>query len=300
MQPLLLLLLAGMASQLQAKSAGLVVSGLGGNPEYAIEFAEQGQAITTALGSLGSHVNQFVWLDGATADRQVILDTIATQAALASDTFVLILLGHGSVDRRGWRFNITGPDLSTDDLVAALAPVQSAQQLIVAATSASGALLDVLSQPGRTVVTATKSGGEINAVRFPEFLTEAMVSTAADIDRNEILTIAEAWRYANEKTQQYYQQRKLLASEHARLRGENATQIAVARLGALRDAHDNPVVSELLDKRLVLEQDFHALRDRKESMPTADYYAELETLMLAIAELQQSIDEATGWVDSDV
>lgn len=284
----------------QANTAGIVISGLGGNADYAQAFAEQGRTMADALATLTADKQQFVWLDGSTSDRQVILDAIDTQATLASDTFVLILLGHGSVDARGWRFNITGPDLSAEDLVGALAPVHAPQQLLIVATSASGALLDIMSQPGRTVVTATKSGGEINAVRFPEFLAEAMASSVADVDRNEILTIAEAWRYANQKTQEYYREHKLLASEHARLRGDNAAQLSVARLGALRDSLGDPAVAALLKKRLILEQEFHALRLRKSSLPSSDYYSRLERLLLSIARLQRSIDEATGWSDSDV
>jgi len=83
------------------------------------------------------------------------------------------------------------------------------------------------------------------------------------------------------------------------LRGEDADDIAVALLGSLRDAKDDPVVASLLEQRLTLEQRFKALRLRKSDMPVDDYYSELETLLLSIARLQQSIDKATGWSDRD-
>ena len=213
--------------------------------------------------------------------------------------FALVLTGHGNADKQGWRFNVAGPDLTSDDLIAALNAVPVQQQLVVLAASASGAALDSLSQLGRVLVTATKSGGEINAVRFPGFLAQAMQSEVADYDRNEILTVAEAYRFAEARTREYYEQQKLLASEHPRLRGDEADNIAIALLGSLQDANDDPVVASLLDERLTLEQRFKALRVRKPDMPVDEYYDELETLLLSIARLQQSIDEATGWSETD-
>ncbi len=306
---LVLLLLGGWPLGANAKTYALVVNGLGGDQTYLESFRDSATTFMHALETLDSGQN-IVRLDES-ATRQNILDSIDAQAALmVGDTaavFVLMLVGHGTADTDTWRFNIKGPDLTTEDLVAALNGLPSGRQLVVLATSASGAALEALTQPQRVVVTATKSGGEINAVRFPEFLAEAMGAvktgannaTTADYDRNEILTIAEAFRYANAQTIAYYEQQKLLASEHARLRGDNATDIAIALLGSLKDAKDDPVVATLLEKRLALENDFQQLTSQKENMSVTDYYDELETLLIAIAKLQQTIDVATGWSESD-
>jgi len=236
---------------------------------------------------------------GGVADRASILTAIERLGARDADTFVLVLLGHGNVDGRSWKFNVAGPDPTGDDLIAALATVRAPRQLIVLGASASGALLETLAQPGRVVVTATKSGGEINAVRFPAYLAEALASDTADLDRNEILTVAEAFRFANARTREYYEQANLLASEHARLLGDEAVSLAVARLGSLALAGDDPAVAALLDTRLVLERDYRALIARKAEMGTDDYYEELETLMLSIAGLQRAIDRTSGWSDDD-
>jgi len=136
-------------------------------------------------------------------------------------------------------------------------------------------------------------------VRFPIWFAEAMDSNKADLDRNEILTAAEAYRYANQKTIDYYDSRNLLATEHARLNGDAADSMALARLGALKIASDDPEVTRLLDERLILETRFRALRERKPEMKPEQYYEELEVLLISIAQLQQSIDKATGWSESD-
>lgn len=290
------------STSLFAENHAVVVTGLGGNANYAEQFSNTGTAIYESLQTLDIETDRVVFLDEK-ATKENILDAINDVGQRIEDPsvafFSLFLIGHGNADSDGWRFNIAGPDLTTNDIVAALNPLASVQQLVVLASSASGAALDTLAQPGRVVVTATKSGGEVNAVRFPEYLAEALRSAQSDVDRNEILTIAEAFRFAESRTVDYYEQQNLLAPEHARLRGDNATQIPLALLGSLKDASKEPEVAALLAERLVLESRFKTLKEAKPSMSKPDYYRDLELLLLEIARLQQSIDLATGWSEND-
>jgi len=296
-----------------ARTYGVVMAGLGGTEDYAVAFNDASLSLSGALRTLESDESLVITLDEK-ASRNDLLAAISDQtermkrdaeqlaasgASGKQAVFVLMLVGHGNADANGWRFNVTGPDLTTDDLIAALNTVPASQQLVVLAASASGAALDPLSQLGRVVLTATKSGGEINAVRFPEFFAQAVQSDVADFDRNEILTVAEAYRFADARTRDYFEQQKLLASEHSRLRGDLADEFPIALLGSLKDARDDPVVAQLLDERLVLEQTFKSLRERKNDLPVEQYYVELEELLLSIARLQQSIDETTGWSEND-
>lgn len=303
----LMLALFSVTPQIFARTYAVIVSGLGGTSEYAASFADSTESVFSGLSSLEEDTTLITRLDD-TATRATILEAIEQQAQRmtteASDitsepVFVLVLTGHGNADNKGWRFNVPGEDISSADLIAALNSVPAARQLVVLAASASGAALESLSQLGRVLVTATKSGGEINAVRFHEYLAEAMQSDVADFDRNEILTIAEAYRFADARTREYYEQQNLLASEHSRLRGAEADEIAVALLGSLREAKDNPAVASLLDERLLLEQSFKSLKARKPDMAVGEYYEELETLLISIARLQQTIDETTGWSAGD-
>ncbi|MEE9333465.1 MAG: hypothetical protein V3U65_05175 [Granulosicoccaceae bacterium] len=280
---------------LHASTSGVIVSGIGGNVEFENAFELQGQNILEGLKTLSPNDDAFTLLTGPDVSRDAVMSAIELQASKDQETFILVLLGHGTIDGRNWRFNIPGDDLSDEDLIAAMAGVSAAGQLVVVATSGSGALLDSLSQPGRVVVTATKSGGEINSSRFGEYFAEAIGSDVADIDRNEILTIGEAWRYANEQVVSYYEDQKQLASEHARIKVNDQADLAVARLGALRLAIDNPEVTVLLEQRLELEKQFNALRDQKTLFGFDEFYEKLEPILLDIATLQQKIDEVTGW-----
>ncbi len=293
----LLSLLFAVSEVALAKSMGIVVSGLGGSAQYEEQFVEQGQTIVDGLRSLENDASAFTWLSANDATKENILAELSKPAVKNADVFFLVLLGHGVSNAEGWWFNLSGPDLNSNDLVTALNQITAPKQVVVAATSASGALLPVLSQPGRAVVTATKSGGEINAVRFPQYVAEALLSANADADRNELLTLAELWRYANSKTQEYYKKEKLLASEHARINSANLESLVIAKMGALKAAKDNPEVAELLDQRLQLEAAFLSLKAKKTALGITRFYEQLEPLLIDIAVLQQKIDAATGWVE---
>lgn len=287
-----------------AGNFSLVVSGLGGEQSYSESFSDTASAVYESLQTLDVETDRITLLDES-ATRDDILQALSAtaekmrQQSSPVSVFSLFLIGHGNATSDGWRFNIKGPDLSTVDIVAALNEFPPASQLIVLAASSSGAALSTLSQPQRVVVSATKSGGESNAVRFPIFMAEALRTDQADFDKNEILTIAEVYRFAENRTVDYYEQQKLLVPEHSRLRSDEPADIPVALLGSLKFASDDPEVALMLTQRLELEEQFKTLRKSKASFTTAHYYDELEQLLIKIARLQQSIDVATGWSEND-
>lgn len=291
------LLLTGLVAvgELGAEVGLVVANGIPGNATYRDAFRSERSRIVAAIDSLDPAPGARVTVDGRVETAEDLLEAIETTGARPLDVFVLVLLGHASHDVDGWRFNVSGPDVTAEALVAALATVEATRQIVIVSTSASGALLEPLAQPGRVVMTATKSGGEVNAVRFTEHLARVLESASGDLDRNEIMTVAEAFRAARAATARWYEEQGLLASEHARLAGEDAAELPLAYLGSLRRAQADPEVAALLDRRLSLEADFRALTARKPELPRERYYAELETLLLAIARLQASIDRATGW-----
>jgi hypothetical protein len=293
----LVFVVLGCIATVQADIRAVVVAGLGGDPEYTQAFAEQARQIGKAFTTLSDDDQAVVVLHEPSAAR--FLDAISDAAAHESDLFALVMIGHGSSDSRGYRFNLPGKDPTTSDLVAALSEVRATRQMVLVGTSSSGAVLDALAEPGRVLVSATRSGAENNLVRFPRFFAEAFEGGAADYDRNEILTLAEAWRYTTTAVREYYESESLLMSENAELRGDGSQLIALARLGSLALVTGDPEVSRLLDQRLELETAFALLTARKGTMSRATYYDELETLLLKIARLQIVIDDATGWSESD-
>lgn len=293
-----LILFAAVA--VQAAVHSVVVVGLGGNEDYRSEFEIAASQIVDATQPATVELGRQQTLIGDEVTKDSILAALQEVAGQINDDdhFVLTLIGHGSFDAERYRFNVRGPDLTDQDLIKALAAITASHQLVVVATSASGALLQLLEEENRTLVTATKSGGEINAVKFPGFWSEALSLDLADVDHNELLTIQEAFEYASSRVDEHYQNENLMATEHPRISGDSQDDLVLARLGSLRGHDINPVVNRLLEDRQALATDFHAVLARKAEMDSDAYLAELEQVLLQMARLQLEIDQETGWQGS--
>ena len=283
----------------QAANVTVVISGLGGSEEYTEKFDEYATAIADEAKRIALTETDVILLRGGAAKKEIVtalFDAIATRTDV--DSFMAYFIGHGSFDGRSYKFNIPGPDITGSELLALLDKVKARQQLVVAATSASGALLDVIDTGNRTtgqrvLITATKNGREKTAVLFPEYMVEAITSEAADTDKNESISAMEIFEYANSSVEGFYETEKLLAPEHARLQGENAASFEVARYGNLLAAQDT-VPEELLTMRETLASQVTILRSRKEDISEDEYFDTLQNLMLKLADVQEQIDQATG------
>jgi len=278
----------------------LIIEGLGGNEQYTTSFAgvsEQLRSVYSASSETTDVNPDLVLLAGQAATKSSISENLInlSKRAGVEDTVLLMLIGHGTYDGEHYRFNIPGPDLTGQELKTLLHDVQSRQTLVVLSTSASGAMIKSLESPDRVLITATKSGSEINAVQFSQFWAEALSDASADYDRNEIITATEAFRYASAKVRESYKQNNLLATEHSRLIGDNASRFTVARTGSLRGPADNPQITRLLSERADLERELDGLIDRKGELSQSAYLDELEALMLRMAGLQRKLDKETGW-----
>jgi hypothetical protein len=176
-----------------------------------------------------------------------------------------------------------------------LLPVTARQQLVVVATSASGAAVPKLQKDQRIVIAATKSGGERNAVRFAEYWVQALRSTEADRDKNEWVTAQEAYDFAVRKVNDAFKTSASLATEHARIEGKHAESVPLGRLGNARLMPTDSVLTELFSERLRTETEFEAIKGRKSDMQPDAYYSELEKALIALAKTQKRIDarEAT-------
>lgn len=286
----------------------VIVEGLGGEPIYTNEFAIEARAIADASRTLTSPADVHL-LAGPTATRNSVLHDLHSLARTTrpDDQFILYLIGHGSYDGRQYKFNVPGPDLSDHDIAGMLNALPMREQLVVATGSSSGALLPVLAAPHRVLITATRNGGEKNATHFGEAFAQALSSTEADSDKDQTISAREAYEYANRRVQDYFRRQTLLASEHAVLQGDGGA-FAIAslrpslagRAAAGGEAAGStsgpgaPIPPALLKKREALNRRVAALEQRKDSMPPARYSAQLEQLLIQLAEVQQRIDHSGG------
>ena len=140
-----------------------------------------------------------------------------------------------------------------------------------------------MAAPGRVVITATANLREREEPRFGEFFVEAFAAGAADLDKDERISLAEAFEYASREVARFYEDSGRLQPEHAMLEdsgdseasrapladagdGELARQLALggAVRNALADEAEDPELRELLAERATLQTSLDELRARKD------------------------------------
>ena len=206
-----------------------------------------------------------------------------------------MLVGHGSYDGELYKINLPGPDMDGDEFAKLLSAVPAKSQLVVNTTSASGAVLEKWAHDGRTLITATRSGFERNATRFAQYFAAALAAGSADINKNGAITAQEAFDYASRSVADSFTKDGALATEHPQIAGGAAARFTVARLasaGPAEPVSTNPEVAALVAQREKLDSDIEDLRGRRESMASDAYLAELQKLLVQLAEVQGKIDAA--------
>jgi Peptidase C13 family len=290
----------------------LIVVGLAGDPEHGELFHKWGAQLAEASAKVGVSGERLVYL----VDQQGEADKLATgrstreeivkaidgfgRAAAPEDVVYVVLIGHGSYDGRMARFNLPGPDMGPADFNAAFKRLPVKQLVFVNTASSSGPFLEELSGPGRTVITATRSGAEQFATLFGGHFVEAFTSADADGDKNQRVSMLEAFRFAKAGVTRAYEQEGLLATEHAMLddngdkegsqdpqpTGADGKLAATLAMGSVADAAPlpaDPKLRALYIERRDLERRVESLRLLKDSMPPAKYTAELEKLVTDLA-----------------
>jgi hypothetical protein len=285
-----------LSSVASGETYTLIIAGLGGEPQYEQRFTEQAESIAQSARALAETEDQVIKLVGADANLTRIREALAILAknAQASDIVTLVLIGHGSFDGEEYRFNIPGSDITGSELRKLLSAVPAREQLIVNTTSASGATIEQWAQPGRVVITATKSGGERTATRFAQYWAEGLKGATADTNRDEVVSASEAFDYASRQVAAAFKADVSMATEHARIEGGAlAANLAVARRGSAVLSND-PAVRALVARRAGLEQQLQSVKDQRSTLPQAQYYDELERVLVQFARLQQEIDAKQG------
>jgi len=278
------LLLVSALSASAATTWYVIVSGLGGEPDYEQRFKMTANDIGAATRS------QAMVAPTREAVRARMAE-IARQAK-ADDALILMLIGHGSFDGLDYKFNLPGPDLTASELAGLLDRIPAMRQLVVNMTSASGGSVEYLRKPNRVVITATKSGTEKNATVFARYWAEALRDPAADTDKNESVSALEAFEYAKKKTAQFYETNKRLATEHPLLEETRlAAAFPVLRIGGAATAAANPAKRALIERKEQLEQQIDKLKFEKAVVPAAEYRQRLTALLIELATVQEAIEK---------
>ena len=225
------------------------------------------------------------------------LGAMAT-AAGADDTVFIVLIGHGTFDGKVAKFNLPGPDMTPADFAATLKRFASKRVVFVNTASASGPFVEALAAPGRTIVTATRTGAERFATLFGGYFVDALVGDAADADKNRKVSVLEAFNAAKIDVARAYEKQGIMLTEHPLL--EDGGAAAVLSLGTPATAlalPDDPKLRQLYEERRALEQRVESLKLLKTNMDPAKYAADLESLLTELAKKTQQLRAAEGKKD---
>lgn len=317
--------LAGLSAAPQAAPAAprthvLVVTGLGGAPEYSEQFRTEAESLLDALDQRLGVRETVAWL----AEDEALSPRVAGRATLEaverevlamanragpSDVALILLLGHGSGRGEESRFSLPGPDLSGEALSMWLHAFPTQTVAVVNAASASGGFVPAIAGERRIVVTATRSPRERERTHFGGFFVDAFALDEADVDKDERVSLLEAFRYATGEVRRRYERDNEMLTEHALLDddgdGEGSLEpspdgpdgtlanrffLALAP-AALAGTADDPAVAALLVRKSEVEDGIAALRARRGEMEEEEYDAQLETLLVELARINRAIRE---------
>lgn len=290
----------------------IVVIGAPGSDDYLARFQEWAGRWEKAA-SKGNVCFQLISpLEGPEIppQRDLFLNALEKSSHSSAHHLWLIFLGHGSFDGREARFNFVGPDLSAEEFAAALAPLDRPVAFINS-TSSSAPFIDRLSRSNMIVVAATQSGYEQNFTRFGDYLSRSLHDLSADLDKDQQISLLEAFLVASRRTTDFYEKELRIVTEHALIddngdgrgtpadwfKGVRAVKKAADQSTPdgwrahqwhlVKSEREQQLTAEQRQKRDELELEIFQLREKKDSYPVDDYYARLESLLVKLAKIYQ-------------
>jgi hypothetical protein len=302
----------------QAELYITVVQGLGGESEYQEQFDEQRKVIVAAAKTLTGE-ERLAEFSGEAATREALLAhfTALNARMQDDDRAALYLIGHGSFDGFDYKFNLPGPDLTALDIKGVLEALPGKNHFVLNTSSTSGAMVEQITgvpaprdasaaaaesaAPAESgdsnylVIAATRNGNERNATHFGRYFAEALTSSEADINKNNAVSVQEAYDYAARHVDTFFTDAGRLATEHSQLRGNGAAQFSLSRLEDIEVPADaDPLVTRLLEERQALDTQVEELQLRRNELGNAEYLRQLQLLILRTAELTERIEAAQG------
>ena len=300
----------------------LIVSGIGGIDAYRDLFVRRAASLYQSALDAGIAADNITVLSATPMDNEIIAHRLSEKTELLAaleemrarsadgDRLFIVLIGHGNPRNDGAAFNLPGPDISASELAGALDAIDNREIVVVNTASASGPFVNALSAPERVVITATSSGREYYATLFGDYFVAAFADSGADTDKDDRVSMLEAFAYARRETQREYDKEKQLATEHALLDdngdgegsrepgpyqadGALASRVYLEQPPTLALGASAELIA-LLERKQVLEDSINALKREREQLPRGDYYNRLEALLIELALLGRDIRAQGG------
>lgn len=315
---------AGAASA-QGRTHAVIIVGLGGAAEYRESFHDEASQIYAALidrhGIPEEHVTylgerveldpEMITYRSTRANVLQVLGEIA-QAAGPMDRLLVVMIGHGTANGSEAQFNLPGPDLTPGDFQMGLVAFPTQTLALVHTGTASGGFVTPLSGPNRILVAATRTERQLNATEFGQFFAEAVTGEDADLDKDERISLLEAFLYARREVERHYEESNELMTEtavlddngdgegshDAGLAGPDGPLAATFHLGGvsgtLAQVPDDPQLARLYEERSEIQGRIDAVRVRQAELSEDEYLDALEPLLVELALKNREIRSLEG------
>jgi hypothetical protein len=291
----------------------LIVTGASGGEEYAQKYVTWRNAFTRLLRERLAYPSDKILVLSEKeepgvrqATREQIRSALAElrRRATKDDVVLILLIGHGTTGD-GAKFNLVGPDMTLEEWAELVRPIPG-RVIFVNSASGSFPFLEALAAPNRIVITATESAVQTFETVFPDFFVKAFSEPIADFDKNGKISVWEAFRFASASVRRWFDQRGSLATEQALLddtgRGVGrqaqaqgpdgaVAQVTYLQGDAVTIKAEDSQLAAMLMRRGQIEADIELLKARKPNMPADEYTAELEKLLLELAQLAKQIKD---------
>lgn len=280
----------------------LIVTGLGGEQQFSESFAKQGAALyDVARTQWRVADSSLTWLAedpardarriGGRASKEAVAAALValSRRVAPGDVVVVALIGHGSGEGPSSRVNLPGADPTAAEYATWIGGFARQTVVFVVAASASGDFATVLKGPGRVVLTAARTAFERNESLFGAQFVRGLATNEADADKDGRTTVMESFTFAVREVAKAYETERRMLTEHAVV---SDSVLAGRTVYAAAASSGDPRVVALVAERRALEEALEKLRARKTEMPVAEYEAELERLLVAIAEKSAEIRAA--------
>lgn len=217
----------------------------------------------------------------------------------------IVYIGHGTHTPKNTFLNLRGPDLSAEALAQQLEPLDRTF-IFVHGGSASAPFISRLSKPNRILITATRSGDELNYARFGERFANVIASRTGDSNQDGQVSLLEAFVATSRSVEEFYQESNRLASEHALIddngdavgtpsdwfRGERLIKqpendripdgFRSRQIAFIPSPQEKMLTPEQRFARDELEAELESLRGRKSDLDEDAYYEQLEAILLKL------------------
>ncbi len=282
----------------------IIITGLAGDPQFAKKFMETTDALVDAARAKWGIADSSLFVlseDPALDPKHVKFKSTKEEVGKAflalskrvspGDILFVFLNGHGSGEGAASHVNLPGVDPTAADYNSWLLGFAKQTVVFVNAASGGGDFIQVLSGPGRLIVSATRTALERNEATFAIPFVRGLTTGEADADKDGKVSVIEAFTYARKEVARAYEADSRMLTEHATI-SDSVLARSIA-FGGPRASTD-PKIIALVAERQALESQVAALRSRKASMDSTAYSNELEKLLIAIAEKSAAIRVAGG------